>query len=244
MCRWPNGTAVSYRIEELNTGVLLDQLYQETNDPRLAKHISILRAAYWGAPNQKLNPFASPPSRPPVRHMVNIYGVDMPTLAKMRVERDPAPPGNLFMKEGVDEVAGGGLVSTATGQGQGSTGLRHSGDGTVPYWSLSWSHMMHANASNVVTREVPARWLQYYDNLIGQWGEATVFNLMDAHEPAHTRSDSVANGGQASTVIEVAGLEHRDTVKNPFVLKMIDEMYLEMYTGMLNPRGDGSPPVQ
>lgn len=68
----------------------------------------------------------------------------------------------------------------------GHNGLRVSGDGTVNYLSLSWSHAWHLGPQVKVQRRA-ARLHEYYDHLIGRWGERHVLSLMNTVEPEFHR---------------------------------------------------------
>lgn len=64
--------------------------------------------------------------------------------------------------------------------------MPRSGDGTVPYASLAWAHAWHLEEDVHVTRRV-ARIHEYYDHLLGRWGERNVLTLMNTVEPEHHR---------------------------------------------------------
>ena len=119
--------------------------------------------------------------------MYNIYGVDKDTLAHMDIGRDTAD-GPIAMNAWINEVAGGKLQNKDTFADVGNTGLKHSGDGTVNYASLSWSHTMHLDFDNITVTAHAPRVRQFYDNFFGQWAEGTLVTLMNSNEPAYVYS--------------------------------------------------------
>jgi hypothetical protein len=72
-----------------------------------------------------------------------------------------------------------------------------------------------------------SRIVEYYEHLLGKWGERTVLSLMNTVEPAYVvRRSRLAR--QTTTTIEVNQLEHRDAVKNSFAIRVIDSLFLEV----------------
>ncbi len=89
-----------------------------------------------------------------------------------------------------------------------------------------------------------SRIVEYYDHLLGRWGERTVLSLMNTVEPAYTVQKSTNKAGQRTTVLVVDQLEHRDTVKNPLTVRFLDDLFLEMAEDLLCLNHDTTPAVQ
>lgn len=82
-----------------------------------------------------------------------------------------------------------GILATASGLPEGLNGMPRSGDGTVPYMSLAWSHAWHVDSKIHVQRKAE-RLQEYYTHLLGRWGERNVLSLMNTVEPESHRYTS------------------------------------------------------
>lgn len=118
-----------------------------------------------------------PPSRPPIRQVTLLYGVNLPTLMHSHFQQ---------LGENITEAvnrtfekAGGFYFSSQQHHRKlpFNNTLGCSGDGTVPYASLSWGRDWHFQ--HIAARLVPARVVEYYDHLLGQWGEREVLSVMN-----------------------------------------------------------------
>lgn len=59
---------------------------------------------------------------------------------------------------------------------------------------------------------------------------------MNGIEPAHTVRRSV-DGARKTLTVDIAQMEHRDTVKHAFSVKMLDELLLELVDDVLYGQG-------
>merc|ERR1711957_552235 len=133
------------------------KIWREKNDPLIIK-LEQLEASWWNKPFPNL--LNSTWDRPHIKHVIMSYGVDIPTekydgVPQLQTSYLEYPKGKLFEKSHVAEPKS--LTETVMmkskpklrpldnsngGEGQ----LQHSGDGSVPYLSLSWAHtwLLHA----------------------------------------------------------------------------------------------------
>ena len=109
-----------------------------------------------------------------------------------------------------------GNVTGPSGANLGHNGLRHSGDGTVPYMSLAWSHAWHVD-SKVHVEHKAERMHEYYGHLLGRWCERNVLSLMNSIEPETLRyaSEKVGFGEDEKAPPCLPATAHPDA--RPFV---------------------------
>eukprot|EP00051_Salpingoeca_urceolata_P022929 m.381543 g.381543 ORF g.381543 m.381543 type:complete len:1176 (-) comp20042_c0_seq38:61-3588(-) len=198
---------------------------------------------HYNASPDYFNPLASILERPPIRNVAMIYGTDRDTLLDFHVQAvrqpddsvhlDPHPSG-FETRGGLWRFANGTVVDSP---------LARSGDGTVPYTSLAAAHSFHVG-DNVFVKQRSAKTVEYYEHLLGRWGERTVFNLMNTVEPAYLRFKSFDPSTQAqTTVFEIDGLGHRQSVKDPFVInRVLDEVLLDIFERTFCSHDDNEPP--
>jgi hypothetical protein len=199
----PAGDVFNYTVEEVAAGKPFRDLHLRGGNAH-AGLTAALVAAYAAADLPALH--GAPPPRPPLRHVVMIYGAGRPTEGATRFAAGTGSASNVSTR----------VASVYT-----------PGDGTVTAASLDWAQAWHTGPP-VVTAE-PSRVVEYYDHLLGRWGENTVLSLMNTVEPAYTVQRSrAAVGGARTTVLAVDQLEHRDTVKNPLTVRFLDDLFLEI----------------
>lgn len=170
-----NSTSMNLGPRDAETGELftkLNEIWKEKGSPLLVKREQ-LRNSFWETdiPNILNTTW----HRPPIKHVIMAYGVDIPTeisytyrktkRAKKK-DKETAKPGDEYdgvpdLERVLWETAGGGLSEQKIepnrgGLGDlikkpklspiGETGHVHSGDGSVPYLSLSYVHtwLLHA----------------------------------------------------------------------------------------------------
>ena len=232
-----NNTTRTYGSMDMR-GVLSD-LVRHANDTLAGDALRIFETHYDALPDQELNPLRAPPRRFPVRHVGFFYGVDVPTYARLHFEYDG--PGTADFSRGArwqmpdfaKEVDGGQLKWHANGSIAGRTGLRHGGDGTVNYNSLSFAHAWHVtDDEGVKVTEQHETVREYYKNMVGQWGERNVLSVMNSVDPALRRAVS-RNNSHSTHVYEVKGVDHRNVVRNEFIINLIHEHLLECFRTQL-----------
>eukprot|EP00053_Salpingoeca_punica_P018375 m.179848 g.179848 ORF g.179848 m.179848 type:complete len:1076 (+) comp17417_c0_seq2:281-3508(+) len=211
-------TERSYTIAEVYNGQIFDDVVNVAKD-ELSHHIVKSHKHYFEAAG--FNPLGAAPKRPPIESVVMIYGVDRPTRSSIVFRKREGD--NLHAEDWTLE-APGGVVTTSNGTVLGQTPMARSGDGSVQYASLSWAHTWHVS-EDIAHTATEAQEVEFYDHLLGQWGEKKVFSLLNTVQPASSRYESVS-GKNHNVVIEIDGQEHRDTVRNPFVVKTLLEKEL------------------
>ena len=164
-----NRTSMSLGPKDAETGELftkLNDIWREKGSPLIVKREQ-LRNSFWKT--DLVNVLNTTWHRPPIKHVIMAYGVDIPTEVAYvyrktnrptKKKKDHAKPEEEY--DGVPnlervywETAGGGLseenIDTNRGGLKdlmkkpkripvGKTGLVHGGDGSVPYLSLSYVH--------------------------------------------------------------------------------------------------------
>ena len=145
-----------------------NEIWKEKNSPLLIKREQ-LRNSFWDT--DLINVLNNTWDRPPIKHVIMAYGVDIPTEVsytyrktnrRRKKKKDEEYDGVPNLEKVLWETAGGGLfeqrVDSNTRGGLadlikkpkrsriGTTGLVHGGDGSVPYISLSFVHtwLLHA----------------------------------------------------------------------------------------------------
>ncbi|XP_011270612.1 hypothetical protein CAOG_08941 [Capsaspora owczarzaki ATCC 30864] len=255
--RFQNGTQRIFSSAEVSSGAMFGMLGEALNDTRFLDLQTMLREHYL---ERKPNPLAAPPTRPPVRHVVMLYGVNLPTdigyvYSQLPNTMEPRTDATIYEDKGgifgiktrspvllslannppSSTLDDSSLTRQFTGRYAGQRNVfGRSGDKTVPYSSLSWANTWHEGETNVTV--VPSRKIEYYQHPIGQWGEEHVLSLMNTVEPEYTRlSSSHMHQGRefTTTVLEVNGLGHREIVKEKFTIKLITNELLGKVGGEL-----------
>jgi hypothetical protein len=196
------------------------------------------------------NPISNPlsergPGRPPVRHIVTIYGVNLPTDVAYRYVQKPLSPTarqlglrgefSLALDEIVAEVSGGQLqrrtvdgtvIRDATLSLPRKNGHAKSGDGTVPYTSLSWAHTWHVSQHVNITRiQTSADKESFLERLSPALSKLLSRDSM----PDYSIFESMAEvGGRTleTTVMELDGVLHRDIVKDVSFVQLLEDHLL------------------
>ena len=228
-----DGKEREYNVEEINNGTLLKDLSEKIKDPSF-KHLH--RYHQENYLDAEVNPLV-PPSRPPIKHIYQMYGINLDTDVALEFSLDKKT-NTLKLEHTLTETAGGvlkrqqpGLVMPAVlDKNAGDLGHGRSGDATVPYSSLGWAHTWHSE--NVKKRAYPQKMLQYFRNPIGQWGEENVVSFMNTIDPAYTTYESshVTEKGRTmfTTVLEMEGVDHRNVVKHEFTLKKMKDAIIQI----------------
>ena len=148
----------------------LNEIWKEKDSPLLTKREQ-LRNSFWDT--ELINVLNTTWDRPPIKHVIMAYGVDIPTeiaytyrktnnrRKKKNTKADEDYDGVPDLERVLWETAGGGLSEQKIEPNRGGltdlikkpgririgeTGLVHGGDGSVPYLSLSYVHtwLLHA----------------------------------------------------------------------------------------------------
>ena len=215
-----NGTTRRFGVPDIATGSFFLEMGNLTGDPTYALLYDSLRLHYHQDPVWKMfDPVG--PQRPPVRKVMSLYGINLPTPVAYRyaIHADKS----VHLVEIHHEDTGGLVFSRSAGSfdffnmlAQGDPKFSHyhkSGDESVPYASLAWSHSWHY--PNVTMMSHPARM------------QAGLEGLEDILvEPAYSIYESFqeSEAGQRETVVvEIDQMGHRDLVRNRFAIRLIEQ---------------------
>ena len=168
-----NSTSLSLGPKDVETGYLfvkLQEIWKEKGSPLLVKRAQ-LQHSFWDT--DLINFLNTTWDRPPIKHVIMAYGVDIPTEVgytyrktnkskkKKKNTQGDEFDGVPVLERVLWETAGGelseqkieanrgglsDLIKKVKRKSVGKTGLVHSGDGSVPYISLSYVHtwLLHA----------------------------------------------------------------------------------------------------
>jgi hypothetical protein len=166
-----NTTALNFTVQQVEDGEIFTEfskVFRENGDPLAKKREQLIRS-WWNNPFP--NPLNTTWDRPHIKHVIMAYGVNIPTefayvykkieMIDEEYDRDEIPslhsvfweePNGLISEEATaseskslaDSVISLAIQKKRRVRGSGSFHL--SGDGSVPYLSLSWAHtwLLHA----------------------------------------------------------------------------------------------------
>ena len=109
----------------------------------------------------------------------------------------------------------------------------HSGDNTVPYVSLSAAHRWLKDDSGG-KEENNKRWIEnrpeiVHKNLFDTWATLKMSNAVTTVDPAVEMFHSVRGNGDTTVVMELAGVDHLDIAKHPYVhFLMFENLLVKM----------------
>jgi len=211
-----------YQYEDVQNGTFWEEL--AAADSSFDSQAYMLRKYYAEA---EINPIAEPPPRPPVKNIFAIYGVNEKTeLAFDYRQMDEG----FRLKKMIWEDSGGEVYSTTSILNKKESISRSpsgkSGDGTVTYNSLAWSHTWHV--SNVTTTLLPtlvdmSPRLQGLRRMLGLQRIIYGGERYDSFGP-------IPEGGSEhdrthTSVLEFERINHRDVIMSP---KLIDLLISEL----------------
>jgi len=190
-------------------------------DSKINNTVSIINKYYLSDPVIK---HFTPWSRPPIKKVICAYGVDMRTELAYHYSTDVLK-GQWRIKDVVyeykdkiySEITGATYPQTDRASGK-------SGDGTVPYASLSWCHRWLGKQENAVVTKIPQRFYNRDDPNL---------DVLVPGEPLITFYESLnANErGDITAVWEFDGVEHRDVIRNRVFLREFAEELLHEHSG-------------
>ena len=109
----------------------------------------------------------------------------------------------------------------------------HSGDNTVPYVSLSHAHKWLEDDSGSSSRDVELnkKWTERrpevtHRNLFDTWATLKMASAVTTVDPAVDMFHSVRANGDTTVVMEMAGVDHLDVAKHPYVHFLLFENLL------------------
>eukprot|EP00043_Microstomoeca_roanoka_P028859 m.19814 g.19814 ORF g.19814 m.19814 type:complete len:1099 (-) comp8753_c0_seq1:158-3454(-) len=217
-----NGTILNFDAVDFESGKVYEDIGHIGNDSHALRVADMIRSHYHNP--EVRSALERLPTRPPIKHVALIYGVNVKTMASIHLAQTEDSD-ELTVSNTSFEYPKGSLGSTLNG-------LRCSGDGTVPYVSLSWAHAWHLSSAVSVTRKKET--IQpYFKHVLGDLTPTRLTRVIDTVWPEHTIFDSY-KGGYRTTVYEVDGLDHREAVKAPFAIEIIDELMQDLIQLMLH----------
>ncbi|KCV67529.1 hypothetical protein H696_06047 [Fonticula alba] len=234
-----NGTTTTFSPSEIISGQMYRTLHAMLSDSEYDKFYQALDKFYFRDPVW-LELEREGPARPPIRQILTIYGRNLQTDLGYHYKAVTRNNGkmSLIMESEIFESSGGKILATSSHSLLPSSAIigqsryPKSGDGTVPYASLSWSHTWHHD--NVQVKNIPARSAGDVDTLISklyqdlggtlaQSGFVHLDLLQQFHksQSSYSRYQSTRKAQNPDTeddshviVLEIDGLGHRDVIRD------------------------------
>lgn len=174
-------------------------------------------------------------SRPPIKKVICAYGINMRTELGYHYTTDLLR--EQWRIEDITYEDKGRIYSELTGATYPSGANTKSGDGTVPYVSLSWCHRWLGD--DVTVTKIPQRFYNKDD---------PNKDIIIQGEPLITFYESVnkTGRGSATAVWEIDAVDHRDVIKNRVFLREFAEEILHEHSilqQMAGEYGEGSPSI-
>jgi len=274
-CKSDSGSFCLKRYSEVSpadvaTGrVFLDfgELWNEKRDPMFVKYKQ-LQSSFLNSDIP--NPLSEFWERPPIKHVIMAYGTDIPTEVSYSYLKREGGSDNMCkrtdlpsLKSVLWETDGGevlleslqaskGLFSSKPKKKKmGQGGLHHSGDGSVPYLSLSFAHLWLLdglrNQSSTENKHInPLDEINSSHRLEGGllWKDGIPKRSLDEDDQKKTKKDDSSDTGtshphgtkykpemhryhtttgteHSTTVIEAFGVEHKETTRNYDILAAV-----------------------
>lgn len=114
-----------------------------------------------------------------------------------------------------------------------SEDLVHSGDNTVPYVSLSHAKkwLDDDSSSSAKDKELNKRWTENraevtHKSILDSWATLRMASAVTSVDPAVDMFHSVRANGDTTVVMELAGVDHLDIAKHPYVHFLLFENLL------------------
>ena len=114
-----------------------------------------------------------------------------------------------------------------------SEDLVHSGDNTVPYVSLSHAKkwLDDDSSSSTKDKELNKRWTENraevtHKSILDSWATLRMASAVTSVDPAVDMFHSVRANGDTTVVMELAGVDHLDIAKHPYVHFLLFENLL------------------
>eukprot|EP00049_Salpingoeca_infusionum_P006720 m.110578 g.110578 ORF g.110578 m.110578 type:complete len:481 (-) comp13404_c2_seq2:778-2220(-) len=179
-----NGTTSAYGFHDVVSGHLFEDIALTFRDPH-AKRVADAIKQNYAMDKTGTMEWHTPPVRPPIRHVAIVYGVNLPTITALEIAQSQAAadanePFYTTTQEH-NENAYGKMPSHPF---QNQTGYRCSGDATVPYASLGWSHAWHLSPK-VLIRTTPERYITQFKMMPYEH-----IHIASTKQPASIRFDS------------------------------------------------------
>mmetsp|Transcript_3069 Transcript_3069/g.5362 ORF Transcript_3069/g.5362 Transcript_3069/m.5362 type:complete len:617 (+) Transcript_3069:79-1929(+) len=220
---------VVFGASPASNGDLLEWFAKEYNDSDLM----LLRdnVHRWYRDDPDVRPFDEPMDRPPPRHVLFAYGVNLTTEVGYRYAKDPdlaRPVLEELLWERPEDLV---LVRAPGTKGAGGqrtlrdNPLRRSGDQVVSYLSLSWAQTWLGETLGRGGKVVSVATGE--EKLFSSPYHAWVFPQRTA--PATLRlSSQDPQTGRSTTVLEVAGANHREITSDPFTVRSVVDSIFEL----------------
>ncbi|GAA0166386.1 acyltransferase [Lithospermum erythrorhizon] len=222
-CQMP--TQLSFSAREVSDGTFFKAI--EDYDPDSRRFLHQLKTSYHDDP--VLNPL-TPWERPPLKNIFCIYGTDMKTEVGYYFAPSSKPyPDNWIITDVVYEIEGN-LYSRSGSVVEGNPGAT-SGDGTVPYNSLSWCKTWmgpEVNITRAPQSEHDGLDVQVQLNVEHQHGADIVPNMTKAPRVKYITyyEDAESLPGKRTAIWEIDKANHRNIVRSPVLMR---ELWLEMW---------------
>lgn len=207
-----------YQFEDIVNGTFWEEL--AAADESFSSQAYMLRKYY---AEEELNPIAVPPPRPPVQNIYAVYGVNEKTeLAFDYRQMDEG----FRLKKMIWEDSGGEVYSTTSILNKKESISRSeagkSGDGTVTYNSLAWSHTWHVG--NVTTTHLPtlvdmSPRLQGLRRMLGMQRIIYGGERFDSFGPIPEGATEADRTHTA--VLEFEKINHRDAIMSPKLIELL-----------------------
>eukprot|EP00124_Ichthyophonus_hoferi_P002757 Ihof_evm4s202 gene=Ihof_evmTU4s202 len=139
---WPNKTTTEYTADDIRKGNLYRDMFRDGNDTRFNNLLNVHMNNY---AKQPFNHFADGYSRPPVKHVYMIYGINWDTVISEAFSYPVPNEIEPIVTATHLETKHGLIRDKITGAVVGDNKMGKSGDSTVPYISLSWAMLWHKN---------------------------------------------------------------------------------------------------
>ena len=214
----------SFGASDVESGELFRWMGAIYNDEELSGKYRALLRDYLEA---DVNPLQGPPERPPIKHVIVAYGVDIPTERAYKYSSDLKYSYPIMDEMLVEDGENVWAVRVGRRSKQRKlhkkNDLRHSGDGLIPYLSLSWAHSWLGD--DTVTAEHEPR-VSKRTTFLDLWTPDSVDMSSTDITPAARCTSSRLEGGRSTTILELEGVTHHKITGDEGTLKIVFDLIL------------------
>jgi len=225
------GATLQFDVNAIGNGELFRWIGNIFDDTWLTEKYHSLHQDFF---KQRFFNNLEPPARPPIKHIIMAYGVNLRTSMGLIYlnKRDQNLP---ILDELVIEQDGklwAEKYRKTTGKSDRrflrNSSFPKSGDGTVPYISLSWAHSWIFE-ENYEVKQHPERIISASKSHFLQWAPEKISEVVARSTlvpgfEVHNSTDIAT--GRTTLVLEIEGLEHKDNTKDIFTMTTIFEYIL------------------
>jgi len=214
-----------FGVQEVESGELFQLLSIRYSDSTLREFYNSVVRDYH---SQKINQLKQPPSRPPIKHVIMMYGVNLTTEIGYTYIQDndlERPVLDEMVFENPDNIIAVKVSGKKETKVRRSNPFNKSGDGVVSYLSLSWAQTWLEGDSKEVIH-TPGQVLKG-GNKLGIFDTQRIL-------PATTKYEAYDKITKKSTVVlEIDKLSHRDVTSAPFALGVtLDAVFEKVHQEM------------